>query len=116
MPRIMPSDSSRERSSRHRPLASSRAGARQMRSSAFCSSPNTVVAPSSSTKMPITVAMMPSFGSLTLASRPSIALAPSSPIRNCRPPVSSPRTASSPKMKPATEITMRSSGAMENRV
>ena len=60
--------------------------------------------------------MIPSFGLLTLASRPSIAFAPSSPIRYCSPPVSSPRTASSPNTQPATAITMSSSGAIENRV
>ncbi len=84
MPRIMPMESSRERSSRHPPLDSSRTGARQMRSRSFCSSPNTVVAPSSSTKTPITVAITPSFGLEALASMPSIAFAPCSPISHNR--------------------------------
>jgi hypothetical protein len=116
MPRIMPNDSSRERKSRHQPLAVLGAGARQIRSRLFCSSPNTVVAPRISTNMPTTVAITPSFDLFTLASRPSIALAPSSPISPCSAPVSSPRTASSPKNQPATAMTMRSSGAIENSV
>jgi hypothetical protein len=73
MPRIMPNDSSRARSSFHQPAERSRAGARQIRSSASCSSPKTVVAPTSRRTTPIVVAAMPSAGLLTLASRPSIA-------------------------------------------
>ena len=48
MPRIMPNESRRARSSDQQAALLSRAGARQMRSSASCSSPNTVVAPNSS--------------------------------------------------------------------
>ena len=113
---IMPIDSRRERSRRHTPPVFFCTGARQMRSRAFCSSPNTVVAPMNSTTTPITVAMMPSLGLLALAIMPSIAFAPCSPIRPASPPVSSPRTASPPKNQPATAITMTSSGAIENSV
>lgn len=42
MPRIMPNDSKRVRTSLHRPPVRSRVGARQMRSSASCNSPNTL--------------------------------------------------------------------------
>ncbi len=62
----MPNDSSRHAQQvQQPPCPASRAGARQMRSSASCSSPNTVVAPTTSTPMPITVATMPSAGLLT---------------------------------------------------
>ena len=80
MPRIIPNDSKRARSSFHQPAERSRAGARQIRSSASCSSPNTVVAPISRRTMPMVVAAAPSAGLLTLASRLSIALAASAPI------------------------------------
>ena len=66
--------------------------------------------------MPMSVAMMPSFGSLTLASRPSIAFAPSSPIRpcSCADELAAHRLVA--EEQPATEITIRSSGAIENSV
>ena len=47
-PRIMPSESIRVRSQRHRPSDVGVASARQMRSSALCSSANTLVAPTTS--------------------------------------------------------------------
>jgi hypothetical protein len=51
-----------------------------MRSSASCSSPNTVVAPNSSKATPTIVPATPLPGLLTLASRSWIALAASAPI------------------------------------
>lgn len=93
-----------------------RAGARQMRSSASCSSPNTVVAPISSTITPITVPITPVLGLLTLLSTSWMPLAASGPIRPSIWPNSSPRTASSPKTSPASEITITSSGPIENTV
>ena len=115
MPMIMPSEVSREWSHFATPL-SSRRGARQMRSSAFCSSPITVVAPTTSAHSPNSVARMPARGWLTLASSDCTARAPSTPIRSCSWSMISPRAARSPKNRPATEITISSSGAIENIV
>ena len=116
MPRIMPNESSRARSSFHQPAERSRAGARQIRSSASCSSPKTVVAPISRRTTPIVVAATPSAGLLTLASRPSIALAASAPISCATWPKISPRAASSPNTRPAIATTISSSGASEKTV
>ena len=113
---IIPNDSRRARSKPQRPPALARAGARQMRSSESCNSPNTVVAPNSSRAMPMTVPTMPCAGLLTLASRPCTAVAASLPMRPWSCPNSSPRTASSPNTRPATETTISSSGASENTV
>ena len=85
-----------------------------MRSSALCNSPNTVVAPITSSITLTTVATTPCRGTLALATSPCTAVAPSSPIRPPSWAAISPRTASSPKTEPATAITMISSGAMEN--
>ena len=116
MPMIMPSDISREWNHLKTPPWSSRCGARQMRSSEFCSSPITVVAPTTSAPMPNSVARMPAFGWLTLASSACTARAPSTPIRPSSWSRISPRAACSPKNRPATEITISSSGAIENIV
>ncbi|MNK67666.1 hypothetical protein D3C87_870080 [compost metagenome] len=116
MPMIMLNDSSRTRSMLKTPLLRVRAGARQMRSSASCSSPKTVVAPTISNAMPTTVATMPSVGLLTACSMPCTAAAPCSPMRPESCAKISPRAASCPKTRPATAITISSSGAMENTV
>ena len=116
IPRIMPNDSSRVRSSRQRLPDLSSTGARQIRSSALCSSPKTAVAPMINTAMPISVAAMPSVGLLTLTRMPSTALAASAPIKPRSSPNSWPRTASAPKNKPATEMTINISGASEKIV
>ncbi len=116
MPMIMPSDIMRERSHLKTLAWVSRCGARQMRSSEFCSSPITVVAPMTSAPRPNSVARMPALGWLTLASRLCTARAPSTPISPSSWSRISPRAACSPKNRPATEITISSSGAIENIV
>jgi len=114
--RIMPNESRRARTRLNQALDLDSVGARQMRSSASCNSLNTVVAPTNRSPAPSTVAATPSAGLCTLASKPCTACAPHSPIsaRSCA--VISPRAASSPKISPATAITINSSGASENRV
>jgi len=62
MPSTMPKERRRVRSRFQMPLDFTRAGARQMRSSASCSSLNTVVAPRSRTAMPTTVETTPAPG------------------------------------------------------
>ena len=64
----------------------------------------------------MTVAVMPSAGLLTLVRMSSTAFAASAPIspRNC--PKISPRAASAPKIRPATEMTISRTGASENTV
>ncbi len=116
MPRIMPRDSRRERSHLKTPVWSRRCGACQMRSSAFCSSPNTEVAPITSAPTPKAVAARPARGWFTLASSAWTARAPSAPIRLSSWSRISPRAACSPKNSPATEITINSNGAIENIV
>ena len=116
MAKIIPNASSRARSKFHAPLDLARAGARQMRSSASCSSPNTELAPNSSTATPTTVAVMPSEGLLTLANIASMPVAASWPIKPCSWPNISPRAASAPNTKPAMAITINSSGAREKTV
>ena len=115
MPRIMPKDSSRPRSSATIP-DSVDFGTSQMRSRSDCSSPNTVVAPMSNVTTPAIAANVPWPGSLALLTRPWIAVAPSSPIspRSCA--KISPRAASAPNAKPATAIAMTISGAIEKIV
>ena len=110
----MPNESTRVRRSFHQPLLSLRAGARQMRSSAFCSSPKTVEAPVTSSAVPTIMASTPLCGLRALATSPSMARAPSAPTSAESCPKISPRAASSPKKKPATPMTIRSSGAIEN--
>jgi hypothetical protein len=114
--RIMPNESSRARTRLNHPLGRDAVGARQMRSSASCSSLNTVVAPTKSRTAPSTVAATPSAGLCTLASKPSTACAPHSPISESSCAEISPRAASSPKTSPATAITISSRGASENSV
>jgi hypothetical protein len=116
MPRIMPKDKRRECSRFHQPAAFLRAGARQIRSSAFCSSPNTVIAPRSSIAVPVTVAITPPSGLSAACSSRSTAAAPSSPISPRSWPKISPRAASSPNTRPATPMTISSSGAIEKSV
>src|SRR5919108_140301 len=58
----MPKERRRERTRFSQPLSCLRAGARQMRSSAFCSSPNTAVAPTSSATVPLIAAITPAPG------------------------------------------------------
>ena len=114
--RIMPNESSRERISASHPLCCLRAGARQMRSSAFCSSPNTALAPAIRPSVPVSMAIAPAPGRLALASNASMARAPSGPTRPEIWPNSSPRAASSPNTRPAIASTIRMSGAIENSV
>ncbi len=64
----------------------------------------------------MTVAAIPSFGSLTLVSRLSTVLAASAPIRPRSWPKISPRAASAPNTMPATEMTINSMGASEKTV
>ena len=116
MPRIIPNDSRRARSSDQSPDVRSRTGARQMRSSASCSSPNTDVAPTSSTATPKIVAGTLSVGCRTLCSSPWTAIAPGAPSSSWSWPKISPRAASSPNTSPAMEITISSRGAIENIV
>ena len=116
MPMIMPSEVRRVWIHLAMPPWFSRRGARQMRSSAFCSSPITVVAPTTSAPTPNSVARMPARGWLTLASSACTACAPWAPIRPSSWSRISPRAACSPKNSPATEITISSSGAIENIV
>ncbi len=66
--------------------------------------------------MPMTVAVIPSAGSLTLVRMSWIAFAASTPMRPRSWPKISPRAASAPKIKPAIEITINSTGASENTV
>ena len=80
MPRIIPNDKSRVRSRFQSPSFFSAAGAIQIRSSADCNSPNTVVAPSSSVATPTSAPMALFPGLLALSTIPSMAVAPSSPI------------------------------------
>jgi len=115
-PRMKPSESSRLRIMAQTPEACGALGACQMRSSALCSSANTVVAPMMSTTMLTAVATSPWVGWLALSISACTPAAPSWPIRPESWPISSPCTASRPQMKPATAITMMSSGAMENTV
>ena len=114
-PRIIPNESRRERTSDQRPR-SARAGARQMRSSEFCSSPNTDIAPSSSTAPPTIVPSTPCAGLLTFCSRLCTVAAPSSPISSRSSAKIWPRAASGPNTRPAIEMTISSSGAIENSV
>ena len=116
MPRIMATDSKRERINPQTPARAVPAGARQMRSSASCSSPSTDVAPNSSRTTPKIVAVTLSPGPRTLSSMPCTASAPGAPTRSLSRSKISPRAASSPKNSPAIEITISSSGAIENSV
>ena len=79
MPRIIPNDSSLARSSRHKPPPAGLAGARQIRSSASCSSANTVVAPTNSTTRPMTPGNSCPAGRRAASSRPCTAMAPCVP-------------------------------------
>ena len=79
MPRIIPNDSSRARNSPHSPEARARAGARQMRSSASCSSAKTDVAPMNSTTRPMTPGNSCPAGRRAASSRPCTASAPCEP-------------------------------------
>ena len=76
MPRIMPKDSSRPRTRPHSPPRLGRCGARQMRSSASCSSANTEVAPMNSTMVPTSAALTLWLRWLTLSSSSCTAAAP----------------------------------------
>ena len=87
-----------------------------MRSSALCNSAKTVVAPISSTATLTSVPMAPVDGSRTLCTMAWMALAPCSPISPRNWAKISPLAASSPKIRPASRITMNSSGAIENIV
>ena len=78
---IMPNDSTRARSKPQMPLGLTAAGAFQIRSRSLCNSANTVVAPISNVTTLINVAMTFWSGWLALLSKPSIAVAPSFPIR-----------------------------------
>ncbi len=98
------------------PEGSACAGAFQMRLRSSCSSANTVVAPTSSSSTPATVATTPSFGLATLCSSPSIACAALSPTSPAICETIAPCAASWPKTRPATAITISSSGATENTV
>ncbi|SDJ11236.1 hypothetical protein SAMN04489709_101262 [Paracidovorax citrulli] len=85
-----------------------------MRSSASCNSPNTVVAPTSSTPSPITAEATPVAGLAAALSNSSTAAAASVPIRPLSCANTSPRAASSPNTSPAMEMTITSKGASEN--
>ncbi len=62
----------------------------------------------------MSIARSPLSGLRALATRLSTACAPSAPTIPAIWPKISPRAAWSPKKKPATPMTMRSSGAIEN--
>ena len=115
-PRISPNDSTRARSTAHRPEGLARCGTCQMRSSALCNSANTVVAPTSSTTPLIRPATRPRVGSLAARTSACTATAASWPMSPCNCPTISPCTASRPNSAPATAITITSRGAMENTV
>ena len=117
MPRTMPNESRRARSSAQTPPRRRAPGARQIRSSAFCSSPNTddradeqrddaETVPSDALRRLVDA----------LAAAPATAAAPSSPIRSRSSAKIWPRAASAPKTRPAIEMTISSSGAIENSV
>jgi hypothetical protein len=91
-------------------------GARQMRSSALCSSPSTVVAPRTSVSRPVSAARTLAAGSLALFTRPCTAMAPVSPTmpRSCS--KMAPLAASAPNTRPAMAITITNRGAMEKIV
>ena len=116
MPRTMATVTMRERMNPHTPPGCSRCGACQMVSRADCNSASTVVAPSTRSTTPMRVDTMPSLGFEALCRRPSMALAASSLTMPCSCCTTAPRAASSPKARPATEITISSSGAIENAV
>jgi hypothetical protein len=115
MPVMVPNDSRRARSSLQIPPLCL-LGARQIRSSASCNSAKTDVAPTSSRIPPATVAATLSAGLLALSSSLCTASALSRPMRPCNCATISPRAASTPKMSPATEITISRNGAIENMV
>ena len=116
IPRIMPKDSNRARINPQNPDCPALTGARQMRSRASCSSPKTEVAPISSRATPITVALTLSNGLCVLSSRPCTASAPGAPSISSSWLKISPCAAWSPKTRPAMEMTISSSGAIENIV
>ena len=115
-PRISPNDSTRARSTAHTPEGLAFSGTCQMRSSALCSSANTVVAPTSTTTELIRPAASPRDGSLAERISPCTAIAPSRPMRPRSCPTISPCTASRPNSAPATAMTITSKGASENIV
>ncbi|MDT4856520.1 hypothetical protein FQZ97_909130 [compost metagenome] len=116
MPRTSPSESRRTRKKSRTPPVWRSAGTCQMRSIAFCSSANTVVAPISSvprpTRVPITLAAGRS--RLLSAAFKVAALSGPTSVEICS--KISARAAASPKNRPATEITISSKGATENNV
>ena len=116
MPSTIPNESRRARTSAQSPPLPARPGARQMRSSAFCSSPKTEIAPMPRRTTPTMVPSTPCAGLLTLCSSACAAAAPSSPIRSRSSAKMWPRAASGPKTRPAIEMTISSSGAIENSV
>ncbi|MCY1549453.1 hypothetical protein D9M68_856200 [compost metagenome] len=87
-----------------------------MRSIAFCSSANTVVAPTSIVTRPTTVPTTLAAGLSRLSSNVFTVLALSSPTSWEICSNISVRAAASPKNRPATEMTIRSSGAIEKSV
>jgi len=91
-------------------------GTCQMRSSAFFSSANTVVAPTTSTPTLTSPATRPLPRSLEAATRFCTSVAPSCPTRSPSWATIWPCTASRPNTAPATAITMTSSGASEKTV
>jgi hypothetical protein len=113
--RMSPSERSRAFTSRHHPSPAG-PGARQMRSSALCSSPSTVVAPSTIVTKPTIAANTLVAGRLALFTSPWIAAAPLSPTRSWSCAKIAPLAARSPNTRPATAITITSSGAMEKMV
>ncbi|MNN35376.1 hypothetical protein D3C81_1492260 [compost metagenome] len=98
------------------PDAFLRSGTCQIRSSALCSSANTVVAPINSVTVPTSAVSVLRPGSLSARSMFSMAAAPSAPISPVNSLITAPRAASAPNTMPATEITISSSGAIENTV
>jgi len=116
MPKITPNDNMRSLNNATMPLIFLRSGTHQIRSSEFCNSPNTVVAPTSNNTKPIMVAIKPSCGLFTFSIKACTATAPCSPIKWLSWPEISPRAASTPKANPAIESTISSMGAIENKV
>ena len=115
-PRISPNDTSRVITRARKPLGRSSTGTCQMRSSALCSSANTVVAPISTTTTLTSPATRPLLVSLAAFTRPCTTSAPSGPIRPLSCATIWPVTASRPNTAPAIAITITSSGASENTV
>ena len=104
------------RSHAHQPATFSLLGARQMRFKSSCSSANTDVAPMTKTTMPTTVPAMLFDGVETLLSMAWTASAPALPISPCNWATMESRAASCPKTRPATEMAISRSGAIEKTV